>query len=126
MNYQIVTEDDFSSAHALRGYKGKCENLHGHNWKVKVAVSSKELGELGMIMDFGDLKCMLAEVLNELDHKDLSKVSPFDKINPTAENIAAYIFNEMQRELKKIKGLKAVVKEVKVWESETACAIVSK
>lgn len=126
MNYQIITEDDFSSAHALRGYKGKCENLHGHNWKVKVAVSSKKLGKLGMLMDFGDLKNILAQVLKELDHKDLSKVSPFDKINPTAENIAAYIFNEMHKEVKNIKGLKAVVKEVKVWESDTACAIVSR
>lgn len=126
MKYCIVVEDDFSSAHALRGYKGKCENLHGHNWKVKVSVAGKKLDKLGMLMDFDDLKKDIMIILAGLDHKDLNKISPFDKINPTAENIAAYIFKAVEADIKK-KGIKNVrVNEVKVWESETSCAIATR
>ncbi|MCB4792292.1 MAG: 6-carboxytetrahydropterin synthase QueD [Elusimicrobia bacterium] len=126
MKYCIVVEDDFSSAHALRGYKGKCENLHGHNWKVKVSVGGKKLGKLGMLMDFKDLKMYLSKILTKLDHLELNKLKPFDKINPTAENIASYIFNELENSIKKsgFKGIKT--KQVMVWESDITCVVVSK
>jgi 6-pyruvoyltetrahydropterin/6-carboxytetrahydropterin synthase len=126
MNYEISVEKSFSSAHALRGYKGKCENLHGHNWKIKVFVKGKKLNELGMLVDFTDIKDILSQVLHELDHKNLNEVKPFDKINPSAENLAAWIFEKMAAVIKKVKYKNISVSKVTVWESETSCATVSK
>ncbi len=112
--YYLTVEDWFSSAHQLRGYKGKCENLHGHNWKVELEVSGSELGAIGMLMDFGDLKRILKEILDGLDHKNLNEIEPFDKINPTSELIAKYIAEIAQGMLKDNVG----VHQVTVWESE--------
>ncbi|MCX5706385.1 MAG: 6-carboxytetrahydropterin synthase QueD [Candidatus Omnitrophica bacterium] len=113
--YNIKIEDSFSSAHNLRGYKGKCEELHGHNWKVEVAVASKKLDKIGMVMDFKILKAKLSCILERLDHKYLNRIENFKKINPTSENIAKYIFDQLKP---KIKGLKSVT----VWESENSSA----
>ena len=121
MNYKLSVTDWFSSAHFLRQYKGKCENLHGHNWKVRVCVSGNKLDKTGMLLDFTDMKKYLKQVISYLDHKLLNEIEPFDKINPTAENIATFIFNEMKIfETDDIK-----VFEVEVWESETSSAVVS-
>lgn len=124
--YYVSVEKNFSSAHALRQYKGRCENLHGHNWKVKVVFSGKKLNKTGMLIDFCDIKAMLAGVLEKLDHKFLNKIKPFDKINPTAENIAAYIFNQMELQIRRFKSRGIAVEEVKVWESETSSVAVKK
>jgi 6-pyruvoyltetrahydropterin/6-carboxytetrahydropterin synthase len=93
MNYTASVIKTFSAAHALRGYKGRCEHLHGHNWKIRVAVSSEKLNEIGMVMDFTEIKALLDTLLQNLDHKYLNEVSPFDTINPTAENIAGFLFH---------------------------------
>ncbi|MDR1942893.1 MAG: 6-carboxytetrahydropterin synthase QueD [Endomicrobium sp.] len=120
MKYKLSVIKSFAGAHFLREYKGKCENLHGHNWKVRAAFSGDELGSNGMLVDFTDIKFHLDKILSQLDHKCLNDTPPFDKTNPTAENIASYIFNE----LKKFQYDKAKVAEIEVWESEGSSALV--
>lgn len=117
--FEVSTELYFSSAHRLRGYKGKCESLHGHNWRVKVMLAAKELNGIGLVIDFHDLKSVLSSVLGKMDHKYLNEITYFKKNNPTAENIAKFIYCELKKEknLKKAQGLK-----VSVWESEKNCA----
>src|SRR3989337_2491741 len=95
------------------------ENLHGHNWKVEVMVTSKELNKIGLAVDFRVLKKMLEGILEKLDHKYLNEILPFDKENPSSENIARYIFNQFKKEIKG-KGIK--VARVRVWESDNAAA----
>jgi len=113
--YNIKVEADFSSAHNLRGYKGKCEDLHGHNWKVMVEIEKETLDKIGMVMDFKFVKKELNKVLDKLDHKYLNKIPYFKKVNPTSESIAEYIFNLLK---KKIPSLKSVT----VWESQNCRA----
>ncbi|MDD4012603.1 MAG: 6-carboxytetrahydropterin synthase QueD [Candidatus Omnitrophica bacterium] len=117
--YTITVRSRFSSAHNLRGYKGKCEELHGHNWSVELTAASSDLDELGMVMDFTDLKRELGEILFLLDHKYLNNVVPFDTVNPTSENIAKYIYSKM-----KIRIPVKIVR-VTVWETEGASATYS-
>ena len=119
--YTVSVESKFSSAHNLRGYKGKCEDLHGHNWRVRMSVSSSELDELGMVSDFTVLKKILAEAVDRLDHKYLNDLDLFGSVNPTSENIARYIFEEVCRIRP---GLN--VKKVTVWETDTSKASYSK
>jgi 6-pyruvoyltetrahydropterin/6-carboxytetrahydropterin synthase len=113
--YKIKIESDFSSAHNLRGYKGKCEELHGHNWKVEATLYSLCLDKAGMVADFKLLKAALAKVLKRLDHKHINKVAYFRKVNPTSENIAKYIYDSLR-----FQGLS--VSCVTVWESADSCA----
>lgn len=120
MNYKLSVIKSFASAHCLREYKGKCENMHGHNWKVRAAFCGTKLDKTGMLMDFTDIKAHLDRIMHYLDHKFLNETPPFDEINPTAENIAAYIFGE----LKKSETETAKVCEVEVWESENSSAAV--
>jgi len=120
MKYEISVEKYFSAAHALREYKGKCERLHGHNWRVLVVVGGQKLDGIGMLMDFSELKKILEGSLSNLDHSFLNESDPFDKINPTAENIAEYILNKIKNQLPS--GV--LVRKVCVWESEASCACV--
>lgn len=115
--FEVMVKARFSAAHQLRGYRGKCEELHGHNWIVEVAVSSKKLNKQHMVIDFKDIKSALAKILEGLDHKLLNEVPPFDEINPTSENLAKYIFNEIKSALKNHK-----IAWVRVWESEDSAA----
>ncbi len=94
--FELKVISHFSAAHSLRNYNGKCENLHGHNWKVEVTLASEVLNELGMVMDFTELKERLEGVIESLDHKCLNDIRPFDKINPTTENISREIYNRLQ------------------------------
>ncbi|MDR2192748.1 MAG: 6-carboxytetrahydropterin synthase QueD [Endomicrobium sp.] len=120
MKYKLSVTKGFASAHYLRQYKGKCENMHGHNWKVRAAFCGTQLDKTGMLIDFTDLKAKLDEIMRCLDHKVLNETPPFDKTNPTAENIASYIFEQ----LKTAETDTAKVAEIEVWESETASATV--
>jgi len=97
--YRIKVKRIFSSAHHLRNYKGKCENVHGHNWAVSVEVEKNELDSSGMVMDFKELKMKLDEILKILDHKDLNEVEYFKIVNPSSENIAKYIYEELKKNL---------------------------
>ncbi|HOX54017.1 MAG: 6-carboxytetrahydropterin synthase QueD [Candidatus Omnitrophica bacterium] len=115
--FEVRVESNFSSAHRLRGYKGKCEELHGHNWKVEAFIQSENLDKIGMVVDFHHLKNLLKSVLNKLDHKFLNDVDYFKKVNPTSENIAKYIYDQLRSKDKKL-GLTKVT----VWESDTSYA----
>lgn len=113
--FTVKVEANFSSAHNLRGYHGKCEELHGHNWKVEAAAEKENLDKIGMALDFHDLKKRLNAILEELDHKYLNKIPYFKKANPTSENIAKYIFDKLKAE---VPSLKSVI----VWENNVSCA----
>jgi len=117
--YDLMIESQFSSAHQLRGYKGKCENLHGHNWRVQVTVSSDKLDDIGIVIDFHELKKITGEVLSSLDHSFLNEVFPFTEINPSSENIAKWIYESIK---KKLDQDQCTVSSVTVWENETASA----
>ncbi len=117
--YEVKIEDHFSGAHYLRCYRGKCEDLHGHNWKVEVSVTSESLDEGGMVLDFQILKKETKNVLESLDHKFLNELVIFSDINPSAENIAQYIFNKLKSALG---SYKVSLTKVSVWESERTCA----
>ncbi|HOJ50066.1 MAG TPA: 6-carboxytetrahydropterin synthase QueD [Spirochaetota bacterium] len=116
--YMISVEDSFSSAHSLRGYEGKCENLHGHNWKVRVTLKGEKLNNIGILIDFKNVKKILKDILLVLDHKFLNEITPFDKINPSAENIAFFIYGELKKKLEE--NIK--IDRVEIWESEKAFA----
>jgi len=115
----VRVTDHFDSAHYLRGYKGKCENLHGHRWRIEVCFSCRQLDELGLGLDFSDAKNMVAEAVQGLDHVCLNEVAPFDEINPSTENIARVIFESVEG---KLPSGDVILKWVKVWESPDACA----
>ncbi len=117
--YILTVEDTFASAHQLREYKGKCENLHGHNWKVVLAVKGNTLDNIGLLVDFGDLKKMLKGIIEELDHKNLNDTPPFTEINPSSENIARYIASEAAEKIRAINS-DAQIESVTVWESGTS------
>ena len=116
--YELVVTDNFAAAHNLRGYKGKCESLHGHNWKVEVTLAANTLDRLGMVMDFKEAKQALGAVLERYDHKYLNEVDDFREINPTTENMARIIFERLAGVLPQ----HVAVCGVAVWESERCCA----
>ena len=112
--YQVSVEQHFDAAHFLRGYHGKCEALHGHRFQVVVKVKSATVDDIGMAYDFTKLKQHLADILSKFDHTCLNNVPPFDQINPSSENIAAAIFNELQPRLARSR---VSIFCVEVWES---------
>ena len=117
--FDLTIESQFSAAHQLRGYKGKCEALHGHNWRVQVTVSSEKLDDIGMVLDLHELKAITAEVLASLDHSFLNDVFPFTEINPSSENMAKWIYESIR---KKILKKNCTISSVTVWENETSSA----
>jgi 6-pyruvoyltetrahydropterin/6-carboxytetrahydropterin synthase len=121
--HEVMIEMGFSSAHALRGYQGKCENTHGHNYKVEVHVRGKQLNEIGLLIDFKDLKAATRKVVEYLDHKDINQLPPFDvELNPSAEEMAGYFFREVGQQ---ISDDRVQVYKVRVWETDTCVATYS-
>lgn len=116
--YTLKIITDFAAAHLLRDYPGVCNQLHGHNWKVEVEVTTTQLDSVGMGVDFKVLKEATKAELALLDHRHLNELKPFDTINPTAENIAAYLY---QRIGKRLNVDAARVTTVTLWETERAC-----
>lgn len=119
--FRIVVFDYFSSAHQLKGYQGQCEEVHGHNWKVEVEIAGERLDEIGLLVDFREVKKIMKNILDGLDHKMLNQVPPFDRMNPSSELIAQHIYNRMKDQLT---GEQKVY-SVTVWESENSRAIYS-
>ncbi|MBW1983024.1 MAG: 6-carboxytetrahydropterin synthase QueD [Deltaproteobacteria bacterium] len=117
--YELKIVTDFSAAHNLRNFRGKCEALHGHNWKVEVVVRGDSLDQSGVVLDFAEVKQATREVLAEIDHKYLNELPFFTSQNPSSENIARYIF---ERLCEKIGGQGVTVSRVSAWESADACA----
>jgi 6-pyruvoyltetrahydropterin/6-carboxytetrahydropterin synthase len=112
--YQISIEQHFDAAHFLRGYRGKCEALHGHRFRVVVKIESSVLDDIGIAYDFTELKQHLGGILDKFDHICLNDVSPFDKINPSSENIASTIYGELES---KLAGTPVSISCIEVWES---------
>ena len=119
--FEVFTETHFSSAHRLRNYDGACENLHGHNWDVKITVRATELDKIGIAIDFKILKMHIKEVTDRLDHIDLNEIFTEEVGNPSAENIAKYIFEEMKERIAK-ENTSAYMYRVDVWETKGNCA----
>ncbi len=118
--YSISKEFSFSAAHAIRGHRGGCQNLHGHNYRVRIHVAADELDELGMVLDFADLKAMAKEILDPFDHRVINDIPPFDERNTTAELLAEYVYEEVEKRLPDPERIRLTA--VEVWETETACA----
>jgi 6-pyruvoyltetrahydropterin/6-carboxytetrahydropterin synthase len=113
--FEVYVESNFSAAHWLKLYKGKCENLHGHNWKIGVVVTSTELNKQQMVIDFVKLKKILNKILDSLDHKCLNNLSFFKTDQPTAENIAKYIYKKLKEKLLHYKNVEKI--KIIVWET---------
>lgn len=114
--YELTVKGHFDAAHSLYGYPGECKELHGHTWDVEVTVSSSQLDEIGIVYDFKALKVDLNSVLDAFDHTYINEVAPFDKISPTAENLARVICERLQGRV----DPRVSVKEIAVWESPVA------
>ena len=119
--FEVSVEETFSSGHALRGYRGKCENVHGHNYRVKVTLAGPKLDNIGLLVDFTELKRVLRGIIAGIDHQFLNDLEPFRTVNPSAENLAKYFYDETMRGLKDLpEG--AGITEVVVWETDTSSA----
>lgn len=116
--FEIFVEHTFAAAHFLRNYHGKCENLHGHNYKVQVGMEAPQVDDNGLLFDFAELKKRLRSTSEYLDHQCLNDLKPFDEVNPSAENIAKFICDDIQRNLSDGK-----IAYVRVWETDTSCAV---
>ncbi len=116
--YTLRVINEFAAAHTLRGYDGPCQQLHGHNWKVETEIRARELDAVGMAIDFKAIKNQVREVTERLDHRYLNDLPPFTAINPTAENLAAYIFRALAAQLN---DASCEVAAVTLWETDRAC-----
>ena len=116
--FELKVLTHFAAAHQLRMVAKKCENLHGHNWKVEVVVAGDKLNDAGVLLDFGELKAHVNTIIDTLDHKFLNELEPFNG-NPSSENIAVYIADSLSARLKET-GIK--VSRITTWESDDACA----
>lgn len=117
--YELKILSHFSAAHQLRDFKGGCERLHGHNWKIEVHVVGRNLKKNGLVIDFRVVKEATKRVLDELDHKFLNELDAFKTLNPSSENISCYVFKALSRELN---SNDVTVSKVTAWESDSACA----
>lgn len=119
--FEVAVEQTFAAGHALRNYKGKCENVHGHNFRVQVIIEGERLDESGLLVDFIDVKKLMGSVIGRLDHQFLNDVPPFDVKNPSAENIAEYFHNQMETGLTGT-AVPVRIREVKIWETDIQSA----
>ena len=119
--HTIFKDFSFSAAHAIRGHTRGCQNLHGHNYRVRVHLKAERLDGLGMVLDFADLKAMMQEILGPFDHQVINEIPPFDERNTTAELLSQYVFEEVGKHLEGQDRVRVV--RVEVWETDTSCAI---
>ncbi len=118
--FEIEVKGTFDAAHKVVGYQGKCARLHGHSWVVEVRVAGQQLNELGFLVDFSELNQTLKDILTQLDHQDLNELPMFQSVNPTAENIARFIYGQLV-ETPLLQRSRAVLDSVCVWESAHSC-----
>lgn len=119
--FEVSVEETFAAGHALRGYKGKCENVHGHNYRVRVSIEGPNLDGIGLLMDFTQMKSVLRDVIARLDHQFINDLEPFRTVNPSAENLAKYFYEEIGRGVKDLPA-GAKITRVTIWETDTASA----
>ncbi|MDB5082543.1 MAG: queuosine biosynthesis protein QueD [Chloroflexi bacterium] len=122
--YQLTKSVTFDAAHLLRNYVGKCANLHGHTYKLEVAVAGEKVDEVGMLYDFFDLKKLMQGVVDQLDHRFINEIPPYNEINPTAENMAYQIYQTLRQQLAE-QNQNIKLKYVQIWETPTASATYS-
>ena len=120
--FQVTVEDTFAAGHFLRNYKGKCENPHGHNYKVRVTLEGPDLDKAGLLLDFKDLKDVMKHVVERLDHQMINEIEPFTVLNPSAENLAKYFYDETNARLKLTTSGRVHVRDVTVYETDTTTA----
>lgn len=119
--FQVSVDETFSAGHALRGYRGKCENIHGHNYKVRIVLEGPALDSIGLLYDFTNLKRVIRDIVAGVDHKFLNEQAPFDVVNPSAENLAKYFHDEISTQLKAMPGGTRLA-QVTIWETDTTSA----
>jgi 6-pyruvoyltetrahydropterin/6-carboxytetrahydropterin synthase len=119
--FEVYVDEQFAAAHNLRNYKGKCENLHGHNYKVRVTLAGPQLDDVGLLYDFVHLKQVIQGVIRTLDHTYLNELKPFDVLNPSAENIAKHIYDETSKQMRQTPN-GAGISSITVWESDVTAA----
>jgi len=120
--FEVSVEDTFAAGHYLRGYRGKCEKPHGHNYKVRITLNGEKLDNIGLLLDFRELKSVMNDVIDRLDHQMVNEIEPFDTLNPSAENMAKYFYDEMNTRLRIHTDGRVRVKLVKLWETDTTTA----
>jgi 6-pyruvoyltetrahydropterin/6-carboxytetrahydropterin synthase len=120
--YEVTVQDTFAAGHYLRNYKGKCENPHGHNYRVRVTLQGKELDKAGLLLDFKDLKAVMKYAVDYLDHKMINDIEPFTIVNPSAENLAKFFYDQTNQNLKSVTDGRVSVKQVTIWETDTSIA----
>jgi len=120
--FEVTVEDTFAAGHALRGYRGKCENPHGHNYRIRVTLAGEKLDQIGLLFDFKDLKQVMGDIIDQLDHQFLNDIEPFKQLNPSAENLAKFFYDEARQRLHTATNGQVSVKDVTVWETETTTA----
>ena len=116
--FEVSVEQTFAAGHALRGYRGKCENVHGHNYRVQVLIRGPELDAVGMLVDFAEVKRLIQTVVDKVDHRFLNDLAPFDVINPSAENLARYFYEEIGGKIPPPVRLG----QVQIWETDITSA----
>ncbi len=121
--YEVAREFVFSAAHQIRMHGGKCERLHGHNWRVVVHARAPELNRIGMVVDFADLQKIVAEICARFDHQNVNEVPPFDQVNTTAELLARHFYVEANRKLAETEGGRVRVSKIEVWENHGSLAV---
>ncbi len=120
--YEVTVDASFSSGHYLRNYRGKCENPHGHNYKVRVTLQGQKLDAAGLLLDFKDLKSVMRPVIEYLDHQMINDLEPFTVINPSAENLAKYFYDETNKQLSDMTSGRVTVKDVLLYETDVTTA----
>jgi 6-pyruvoyltetrahydropterin/6-carboxytetrahydropterin synthase len=119
--FEVTVQQTFAAGHALRNYRGKCENVHGHNYRIEVTVQGEQLDSIGLLVDFVELKRLMKDTIDYLDHRFINDLEPFDKVNPSAENIAKYFHDRISAGLSPDVPIRLA--QVKVWETDTSSAV---
>lgn len=120
--HEISREFTFSAAHQIRGHRGKCERLHGHNYRIRIFVRAHALNALSLVVDFADLQTVISEICARFDHQNLNEIPPFDDVNTSAENISRVIYGEASKRLSAMEGPRVWVARVDVWENQGSLA----
>ncbi len=123
--FEVTVEDSFSAGHYLRNYKGKCEKPHGHNYKIRVTLVGHELDKAGLLLDFKDLRQVMKHVIDRLDHQMINDIEPFIELNPSAENLAKYFYDQTSEKLQRVTSGRVRVRSVTVFETDTTTATYS-
>src|SRR5881394_1515835 len=120
--FEVTVEDSFAAGHYLRNYKGKCEKPHGHNYKIRVTLTGKELDKAVLLLDFKDLREVMKHVIDRLDHQMINDISPFTELNPSAENLSKYFYDQTNTRLRSVANGRVLVRDVTIFETDTTTA----